>query len=57
MFWLMVVYVNCRKEVTKMAKCIVCGCSFGEKPLLEFDNMPASAQDIPTREEIENYLE
>lgn len=33
-------------------KCIVCGNYLTDEPLVSFDNMPASAQDIPTLDEI-----
>ncbi len=33
-------------------KCIVCQHRLGNNPLISFDNMPASAQDIPTKEQI-----
>ncbi|WP_349946281.1 class I SAM-dependent methyltransferase [Lacrimispora sp. BS-2] len=33
--------------------CIVCGRPLGEKPLMTLTDMPASAQDIPAREELE----
>ncbi len=36
----------------RQPRCLVCGGEFFEKPLLEFDNMPASAQDIPDENEI-----
>lgn len=32
--------------------CIVCGNPLAEKPLMELDQMPASAQDIPSKEEL-----
>ena len=35
-----------------MKKCIVCGGDFFKEPLLAYRNMPASAQDIPSKEEI-----
>ena len=35
-----------------MKRCIVCGGEFLPEPLLICENMPASAQDIPTREEL-----
>ncbi|MDE6905960.1 MAG: methyltransferase domain-containing protein [Lachnospiraceae bacterium] len=35
-----------------MKKCIVCGAKFFEKPLLEFDDMPRSAQNIPNESEL-----
>lgn len=35
-------------------KCIVCGQRLGNEPLISFDKMPASAQDIPTADEIAN---
>lgn len=35
-------------------KCIVCGQRLGTAPLLSFGDMPASAQDIPTKDEIAN---
>jgi hypothetical protein len=35
-------------------KCIVCGRRLGNQPLISFDKMPASAQNIPTKEEIED---
>ena len=34
--------------------CIVCGTSLGEKPLMTLEHMPASAQDIPSKEEVEH---
>jgi SAM-dependent methyltransferase len=37
-----------------MRKCIVCGGSLFVEPLMTFDNMPASAQNIPTQSEIQN---
>lgn len=37
-----------------MKKCIVCGEELTNKPLITFENMPGSAQDIPTIDEIEN---
>ena len=36
-----------------MRKCLVCGGRLFDEPLLEFDNMPASAQDIPDEKGIE----
>lgn len=36
-----------------MKKCLVCGAELFEDPLLEFENMPASAQNIPMKEEID----
>lgn len=36
-------------------KCLICGQSIGEKDvLMTFNNMPGSAQDIPTKEEVPN---
>lgn len=35
-------------------KCIVCGRELGNNPLISFDKMPASAQNIPLKEELEN---
>ena len=35
-------------------KCIVCGAPLPEKCLLRFENMPASAQDIPDGVQIKN---
>lgn len=35
-------------------KCIVCGRGLGNQSLISFDKMPASAQNIPTKEELEN---
>lgn len=35
-------------------KCIACGERLGSEPILKFDNMPASAQDIPTKDELAN---
>lgn len=35
-------------------KCIVCGRRLGNEPLISFDKMPASAQNIPTKEELES---
>lgn len=32
--------------------CIVCGSPLGEQPLMTLDHMPASAQDIPEKEEL-----
>lgn len=37
-----------------MKKCLVCGTELWKEPLLSFDNMPASAQDIPARDELED---
>lgn len=37
-----------------MKKCIVCGAELSREPLIRFDNMPASAQNIPLKEELEN---
>lgn len=37
-----------------MKKCIVCGTELSRDPLIRFDNMPASAQNIPLKEELEN---
>lgn len=34
-------------------KCIVCGQRLGVNPLLKFENMPASAQNIPTKDELD----
>ncbi len=36
----------------KMLKCLVCGEALFSEPLMELENMPASAQDIPDMEEI-----
>lgn len=33
-------------------ECLLCGKTFTEKPLIEFHNMPSSAQDIPSKENI-----
>ena len=33
--------------------CIVCGSPLSGEPLASFDNMPASAQDIPSKEELD----
>lgn len=38
-------------EVNKY-KCIVCGAELFEEPLFELDNMPATAQNIPTKDEL-----
>ncbi len=38
----------------KDRNCIVCGTPLGEMPLMTLEHMPASAQDIPSEEEIEN---
>lgn len=35
-----------------MKKCLVCGAELFEAPLLEYDNMPASAQDIPREKDL-----
>lgn len=35
-----------------MRRCIICGGKLMESPLMECKNMPASAQDIPTKEEL-----
>ncbi|MEF9988232.1 MAG: methyltransferase, partial [Christensenella sp.] len=35
-----------------MKKCILCGEELYDEPLLKLDNVPASAQDIPTKEEL-----
>lgn len=35
-----------------MSKCIICGEELSNKPLIEFENMPASAQNIPNSNEI-----
>ena len=37
----------------KVRKCLVCGSDLAAEPLLVFNNMPASAQNIPGREEVE----
>ena len=37
-----------------MKNCILCGAPLMDPPLLRCENMPASAQDIPTLEELEN---
>lgn len=37
----------------KVRKCLVCGSDLVAEPLLVFNNMPASAQNIPGREEVE----
>ena len=37
-----------------MKKCIVCGEELTNEPLITFENMPSSAQNIPTIDEIEN---
>ncbi len=34
--------------------CLVCGSAFFDKPLLEFDNMPGSAQNIPDKDELQD---
>ena len=36
-----------------MKKCLACGRKLASMPLLEFNNMPASAQDIPDRDGME----
>ena len=36
-----------------MGRCIVCGKALPQKPLITFDRMPASAQDLPNREQLE----
>ena len=36
-----------------MKKCLVCGRQLDINPLLKFDDMPASAQDIPDGTQIE----
>lgn len=36
-----------------MNQCISCGGKLFQKPLLKLDNMPASAQNIPSKEEVE----
>lgn len=36
--------------------CILCGHKFTERPLLKFDNMPLSAQDIPDKDEVNNDI-
>lgn len=36
-----------------MSNCIVCGARLPDVPLMAYDNMPASAQDIPTKEELD----
>lgn len=41
------------KEMQNTNKCIVCGSQL-PPPMLKFHNMPASAQDIPTSEELGN---
>ena len=35
-----------------MKKCLVCGSELLKEPLLDFNNMPESAQNIPNEEEI-----
>ena len=35
-----------------MSKCIACGQKLPEEPLMTLDNMPASAQNIPDRDEV-----
>lgn len=35
-------------------KCIVCGEHLGKSPLLSFENMPSSAQNIPNQDELQN---
>lgn len=35
-----------------MKKCFVCGANLFSEPLLKFENMPASAQDIPDKAEV-----
>jgi SAM-dependent methyltransferase len=38
----------------KMDKCILCNGDFYKKPLIDLINMPASAQNIPTEQELKN---
>ena len=38
-------------------KCILCGKEFMSDPLMFFDKMPASAQDIPSEDELEEEKE
>lgn len=38
----------------KNRNCIVCGSPFGERPLMTLSHMPASAQDIPQKEELKD---
>ncbi len=40
-------------ETDRRTHCIVCGHKLPEKPLMELDGMPASAQDIPGAEQVE----
>lgn len=35
-----------------MRRCLVCGAEFYPSPLMEFENMPVSAQDIPSQMEL-----
>ncbi len=37
-----------------MKHCIACGHSLGDRPLMTLDNMPASAQNIPDREQVKS---
>lgn len=37
-----------------MKKCIICGSSLADSLILHMDNMPASAQDIPSQKELPN---
>ncbi len=39
-----------------MCKCRVCGGEFFSEPLMELHNMPASAQDIPTKDELKDEV-
>ena len=36
-----------------MKECLVCGRKLDTEPLLKFNDMPASAQDIPNETEVE----
>lgn len=42
------------KTLDNHDKCIVCNAHFFEPPLIVFDNMPSSAQDIPSKLNINN---
>lgn len=46
--------MKCKEREYVMKKCLLCKGNLFEKPLITLENMPISAQNIPTKDELKN---